>query len=178
MLYEQGERKKGVDLWKESVAMNASPVALRNLAYDARINGDIASALSYMKQAVELENNSIDKVFSEEYMDLLLSQQKYAEVWDYYQKLPLGRKSADRINVLAGLAAVRLDEYAFVEELFKKDLACVREGDTSLTDMFFTRQARALMKEKGLDEQQAETYARRNTVPPSHIDFRMFVKKE
>jgi hypothetical protein len=110
-------------------------------------------------------------------MDLLLSQQKYSEVWDYYQKLPHDRKSADRINILAGLAAVRLDEYAFVDELFQKDLACVREGDTSLTDMFFTRQARALMKEKGIDEQQAETYVRKNTIPPSHIDFRMFDKE-
>jgi hypothetical protein len=34
------------------------------------------------------------------------------------------------------------------------------------------------MKEKGMDEQQAEAYAAKNIIPPSHIDFRMFVKEQ
>jgi hypothetical protein len=176
LLYEQGERDEGARLWKESVELKASPVVLRNLACHARLKGDSASAVLYMKQAVELEGNKIDKVFSEEYMDILLSQKKYAEAWDYYRNLPPDIKAADKVSVLAGLAAVQLDEFGFVEELLRRDLACIREGDNSLTDIFFLWQTRKLMKEKGMVEKQAETYVHENIIPPSHIDFRMFVK--
>jgi hypothetical protein len=177
LLYEQGERDAGARLWKESAELKASPVALRNLACHARLKGDSVSAVLYMKQAVELEDNKMDRALSEEYMDLLLLQKKYAEVWDYYRNLPPDIKSADKVSVLAGLAAVRLDEFGFVEELLQRDLACIREGDNSLTDIFFLWQARKLMKEKGMDEKQAEAYVHKNIIPPSHIDFRMFVKE-
>jgi hypothetical protein len=176
LLYEQGERDEGARLWKESAEQKASPVALRNLACHARLKGDSGSAVSYMKQAAELEGNKIDKVFTEEYLDTLLSQKKYAQAWDYYRDLPPDIQRADKVSVLAGLAAVRLDEFGFVEELLQRDFACIREGDNSLTDIFFLWQARKLMKEKGMDEKQAEAYVNKNITPPSHIDFRMFVK--
>jgi hypothetical protein len=177
MLYEFGEQDAGIKLWKESVSMKASPVALRNIAYDARLKGDLTSAASYMKQAVELEDGKIDKAFSEEYMEILLLQKKYDEVWEYFQNLPPHRKSADRISVLAGLAAVRLDKYDFIENLLLRDLACIREGDNSLTDIFFLWQTKKMMKEKRMEEQEAEAYVRKKIRPPSHIDFRMFVKE-
>ena len=89
----------------------------------------------------------------------------------------MDRKTADRINVLAGLAAVRLDEFTFVEGLLTRDLACVREGDNSLTDIFFLWQIKKAMQEKHLDEKQAEAYVIKNIIHPRHIDFRMFIKE-
>jgi tetratricopeptide (TPR) repeat protein len=179
MLYELGERDIGVKLWKESVDLRPSPIALRNLAYNAKINGDFESAIAYMRKAVDLEAQRIDKVFSEEYMDLLLSQNKYGDVWEFYQKLPEAVKAADRVGVLTGLAAVHLGELTFVEELLGRDLACVREGDNSLTDMFFCWQCQKLLKrpDNTMNEAEAEVYVRKNIKPPSHIDFRMFVKE-
>jgi tetratricopeptide (TPR) repeat protein len=176
MLYELGERAEGVRLWKESVEMNPSPIALRNLAYDARVKGDMSSAVSYMKRAID-PDNAVDKAFSEEYMDLLLTAKKYQEVWEYYQNLPPEKRAEDRISVLAGLAAVRLNEYTFVEALLKRDLACVREGDNSLTDIFFLWQTQKTMKEKHTEENEAAAYVCQNIMPPGNIDFRMFVKE-
>jgi tetratricopeptide (TPR) repeat protein len=179
MLYELGERDAGVRFWKESVDMKPSPIAFRNLAYNAKVNNDFGSAISYMKKAIDLEAQKIDKAFSEEYMEILLSQNQYSEVWEFYQKLPEAVKAADRISVLAGLAAVHLDEFAFVEELLGRDLACIREGDNSLTDIFFYWQRQKVLKrpDNNMDEVQADIYVRKNIKPPVHIDFRMFVKE-
>ena len=178
MLYEQGERDAGVQAWQESIEMKPSPVAFRNLAYNARLHMNGDAALAYMQKAVDLESQKIDKAFSEEYMDMLLAQEKYKEAWEFYKKLPEAVQSADRVSVLAGLAAVRLGEFGFVEELLKRDLACVREGDNSLTDIFFLWQTKKIMKERGMDEKQAEALVRKELFPPSNIDFRMFVKEE
>ena len=93
-------------LFIENSHMKASPLAFRNLAYNARLQMDFDAALAYMQKAIALENQKIDKVFSEEYMDLLLAQKKYKDVWAFCQKLPAAVQSADRVSVLAGLAAV------------------------------------------------------------------------
>jgi hypothetical protein len=176
MLYELGEWEAGRQAWRESLEIKASPIALRNLAFDARRRRDFDGALSYMRRAVELEDCKIDKAFTEEYLELLLETGKYGEAWEYYQKLPARIQGADRVSVLAGLAAVRLDQFAFVEELLKRDLACVREGDNSLTDIFFMWQKRKAVLEQGMEEDRAEAWVRKNITPPRHIDFRMFIK--
>ena len=72
MEYENGNRTAGISEWKKSLGQKASPFAYRNLAYDEKQQGNQNQAIEYMKKAVELEDNKIDKVFSEEYMALLL----------------------------------------------------------------------------------------------------------
>ena len=80
----------------------------------------------------------------------------------------------------AGLAAVELAEpdFPFIEALFTRDIACIREGDNTLTDLYARYHVRKLLMEPGstMTQQEAEAYVAENCIPPRHIDFRMVVK--
>ena len=178
MYYEQGRRAEGVEQWKLSLDHCRSPFALRNLAYDAKANGNMEEALQYMREAVAIEDGKIDKAFSEELMDILLAVGNYQEAWDYYHSLPTEMKSQDRLTMQAGVAGVELDHFDFAEALFTRDIACIREGDNTLTDLYERFNVRKLMQreENPMTQQEAEEYVKKNCIPPRHIDFRMFVK--
>ena len=180
MLYELGQRKEAAEQWKKSVERHPSPFALRNLAYDARQRGDIGQAVMLMKEAVDLERYSIDKAFSEELMDLLLAAGEYEHAWQFYLKLPEELRVQDRLSMQAGVAGVELEEpdWLFIEALFSRDIACIREGDNTLTDLFARYQVRRVMMESNNKRslREAEQYVKKNCIPPRHIDFRMVVK--
>lgn len=180
MLYELGRREEGVDQWKKSLEMERSPFTLRNLAYDARLKGETDQAIEWMEEAVRLEGFSIDRAFSEELMDLYLAGGKFDKAWEFYQKLPEELKAQDRLSMQAGVASMELAEpdFAFAEALFTRDMACIREGDNTLTDLYRRYQVRSLLAEPGnaMTQKEAEDYVDQNCAPPAWIDFRMVIK--
>lgn len=177
--YENGNRQAGVEEWKKSIEEKPSPFAYRNLAYDAKMQGDLKQALLWMEQAVTLENNEMDKVFSEEYMQLLLDAGEYRKAWEYYENLPEERRQSDRLTLQAGLAGVEIGEMGFVDNIFEREFSCIREGDTSLTDLYYRYHVKKFMEENaGVDEEEAVRYVEENCIPPEEIDFRMFVKRK
>ena len=180
MLYELGRREEGVKQWQASVEEQPSPFALRNLAYDARLKGNIDQAASLMEQAVALEGFTIDKAFSEELMDLFLATKQYQKAWDFYHTLPEQFQRQDRLSMQAGVAAVELPEpdFAFAESLFTRDIACIREGDNTLTDLYSRLHVRKLMLDPAntMTQEEAEAYVNEHCQPPRWIDFRMVMK--
>ncbi|MDC7290355.1 DUF5107 domain-containing protein [Blautia schinkii] len=178
--YELGARSEGVKQWQISFGLCPSAFTLRNLAYDARLNGDVEEALKLMKECIEIEDNGIDKIFSEEYMDLLLDNRSFEEAWNYYRGLPAERQDSDRLTLQAALAGVELKEYAFVEQVLSREFACIREGDTSLTDLFFRFQEQKMLDspDNMLSQDEVRSYVLKHCTPPGEIDFRMFVKKQ
>lgn len=180
MEYELGDCSEGVKEWQVSLKLCPSPFTLRNLAYDARVHGEMEQALKLMKEAVELEDNRIDEIFSEEYMDLLLVNRRFEEAWNYYHSLPGDRKDSDRLTLQAGLGGVELKEYAFVENVLSREFACIREGDTSLTDLYFRLQEQKLLDrpDNTMSVDEVRKYVQEHSKPPKEIDFRMFVKRE
>ena len=180
MLYELGRREEGAAQWEKSLELQRSPFTLRNLAYDARMKGDLDRAVSLMEESVALEGFAIDKVFSEEMMDLYLATGQFEKAWNFYNSLPESFRSQDRLSMQAGVAAVELPEpdYAFVEELFTRDIACIREGDNTLTDLYSRLHVRKLLldPDNKMTQAEAEAYVKENCKPPRWIDFRMVVK--
>ncbi|MDO4274970.1 MAG: DUF5107 domain-containing protein [Eubacteriales bacterium] len=179
MEYERGNRKAGAEAWENSLKLCPSPFTLRNLAWDRRLDGDMDKAVELMKGAVEKEDNGIDKIFSEEYMDLLLENGKFGQAWAYYQKLPEERKKGERLTLQAALAGVELKEYSFVEKVLSREFACIREGDNSLTDLFTRYHVLKKLDEpeNTMTLKEAQEYVEKNCIPPKEIDFRMFVKR-
>ena len=55
-------------------------------------------------------------------------------------------------------AAIEIDEFAFLEEAFKRDYALIREGETLIGDIWF-----AYAKKKGIPESEI----------PAHLDMRV-----
>lgn len=180
MLYELGRRAEGVEQWEISLRMRRSAFALRNLAYDAKLKGEAEAATALMEEAVALEQHRIDKGFSEELMDLLLKTGQYEKAWTFYQALPETLRSQDRLTMQAGLATVELPEpdFALIESIFTRDIACIREGDNTLTDLYAKYHVRRLLLQPGntMTPAEAEAYVKENCRPPRFIDFRMVVK--
>jgi tetratricopeptide (TPR) repeat protein len=174
MLYENYEFEKGIKVLEKYLNLRESPWTLRNLAFAAWRKGESDKAVELMKRSAELENNRIDKAFSEEYLDMLLQSQKYKEAWAYIEKVPERIRNSDRILMQAGAAAVETDNLDFVESMLDREFSSVREGDDILVDMWFKFKTKKTAKERGVPESQ-ELYkeVRSQMTPPENIDFRM-----
>jgi hypothetical protein len=171
LYWENREFKKAIDLWQKA---GNNPLAVRNLAYAASWNDDTAAALSSMEQAFDLEKGKLDQAFAEEYLKLLISAKDYKKAWKVYTSLPPEPAKSERIRIYAGLAAVEIGEYAYLDELFKIELSIIREGETSLTDIWFKAEAQKLAKTKKVPYSiEILEEVKKTRVPPANIDFRM-----
>ena len=86
---------------------------------------------------------------------------KYLEVFEKYAKLPASMKEEELLYVKACEAAIKLNEFEFLEEAFKREYALIREGETIISDIWFE-----YAKKKGIPE----------TEIPKHLDMRMTSK--
>jgi hypothetical protein len=173
LLWEELKCGEAVDIW-EKLAKEGDLLALRNLASARQIEGDAKAALGLMKKAFAREKGGTDQAFAEEYFRLLLSFGKYDELWTAYKALPEKTASKERLRLLAGQAAVEVGEYAFIGDLFSRELAVIQEGETTLTDIWFKAEAQKLAVKRGApysDELLREV--KKTLTPPKHIDFRM-----
>ena len=174
MKYENFDFDGGIKEWEESLEIKENPWALRNLSVAEQRMNNLKKASEYMERAVKLEDNKIDKAFTEEYFDLLIKLGQFDKIWKIYNTLPEERKKDDRIRIQAGYAAVELDNIEFVESLTKCEFACIREGDNLLVDMWFKYATKQEAKKRGVpysDELYSEVRA--TQLPPANFDFRM-----
>jgi len=126
----------------------------------------------------------VDSAFAVEYMLYLLTRKKYQKAWDLYESLPEHMKQVDRLLLCAAKAAIKLRKLDFVEEVFTREFAVIREGEATLTDVWFEYSALKLAKERGMgDDVRGEVLADlmeeawNICPPPRSIDFRMSYSK-
>jgi tetratricopeptide (TPR) repeat protein len=177
MKYEGFCFGNGIGEWKKSLEFERTPWALRNLAVSEKRAGRLDEAIRYMEEALVLENNCVDRAFTEEYFDLLIAAGMFEKLWVAYQNLPEDRKTSDRILMQAGYVAVELNELDFVEIISEKEFANIREGDNLLVDMWFKYAAKREAEKRSIsfsDELYRET--RTTKLSPANIDFRMVDK--
>lgn len=173
MAYEVGDEDKAVACWEESVAIEPSAVACRNLAAAAARRGDEQGAAAWMEKALMLPGATDDWALAEEYLEILNHAGRFSDVWAAYEKLPEGTKEAERVQLTVAKAAMELGNSEFVMGLFSRDYASIRENDTILSDLWFKIQAQRIAAERGVpvdDALMAEAMLR--FPPPSNIDFR------
>ncbi|MBQ4158196.1 MAG: hypothetical protein IJD86_08670, partial [Clostridia bacterium] len=83
-------------------------------------------------------------------------------------------KKDDRSRLFAGMAAYEIGNYDFLEELFSEQHATIREGETSLTDLWFGMEANREAKKRGTTvTPELLEEIRLTKIPPREIDFRM-----
>lgn len=135
---------------------------------------DFSQALAYMEQAFQVSQSCPDRALAEEYLNLLIDSGRYEEAWRFYHTLSEEHAGNDRIQIIVGAAALKLNEEAFLNELFKKEFAVVREGEMLIIDLWYSYQAQKIaerMNEPLSDNHLEE--AKRNCPPPNNIDFRI-----
>ena len=174
MQAELGDFSAARESFEKSLACKENIWALRNLAYTYRLDKDVSKAREYYTRVFALPEAFVDQAFSEEYLNLLVGEKDFEAAWAFFQTIPAALQAKDRITLTAGTAAVETGHLEFVENLFDRSFAVIREGENSTTDIWFRWRARKLAQERGVPyTEEILEEARKYYRPPANLDFRM-----
>ena len=170
---EAGREAEAEALWRQ-VGGEYKPMAERNLAVLCQRRGDEEGAVSHMKASLAAGGDREDAAYTREYIQMLLTLKRYQAAWDAFAAAPEETQKDDRVSILAGVAAIEVGEYAYMDEMFRMPHAAVREGETSLTDLWFRCEAAREAEKRGVKVTDQLVEEMRHTLtPPREIDFRM-----
>lgn len=181
---ENARREKTAEeAWRASLAEQPSFWVYRNLAQLEERRGNTEAAGDYYEKAIAMEGAFADYALAAEYMGFLLHHKRFAETWQLFERLPEGCRTVDRVQIYAARAAVQVGQLDYLAGFFARPHHDVREGETSLTDVWFAYCARRMAAERGIEQptvEQLETLideAWDSCPPPEDIDFRMSFDK-
>jgi hypothetical protein len=172
LLAHDGETEAAKAALEKSISLNPSPWAYRCLAVLSEGEGDMKNAVGLYKTAVAiLPHRSIC-------IESVKTMMKYdpAEVPGYIASLPLAIRSLPRIRFAELSAFVKLGRLDEAEDSFNSHLVIpdIREGEVSLTDVWFELQARREAARVGKEYDGTFLKNARDTLnPPGWLDFRM-----
>ena len=75
------------------------------------------------------------------YLQLLLTAERFEQLWKIYTEIISIRCPSERIDLAAAKAALRLGHYQFLEQIFTRTFAQIREGESTLVAIWFEYQA-------------------------------------
>lgn len=180
MQMERGEEAEAEASWKRSIALAPSAWAWRNLAVLSLRRKEVGLALEQYAQAWQLaaQAGNIPAGLAVEYMRILHANQHDQTAWEVFESLPEPVRSADRIQMLRGEVALVLNDLDTVEEVLRSEYAEVREGENTLSDLWFELHTRREAARTGREiDDELRSEVRKRFPPPHHIDFRMSVEK-
>ena len=171
-------------VWNESIEQKPSIIAYRNLAFLENKAENFELAEKYYDAALAMEGAYDDYALVSEYLRFLSAQKKYEKVWEIYGGLPENCKKVDRIRITVAKAAVKLHHIDYLEGFFAEEHYDIREGEVSLTDIWFEFCALKMAAERGITDITLEVLD--NLIdeawdiypPDKSIDFRMTVNKK
>jgi tetratricopeptide (TPR) repeat protein len=178
---EDNERRTAIAEreWKRSIELSPSYLAYRNLARLEIQRNNNAAAIDYYQKAIGIQGAFDDYALAAEYSVFLTMIKEYQMLWDFYNSLPENCRNADRIKMQTAIAAVKLDQIDYLEVFFAEEHYDIREGENSLTDIWFEFCARKMAKERGISKLDDEILdklideAWEKCPPDESIDFRM-----
>ena len=186
--YSEEENKrqteKARELWLLSVKEKENYWAYRNLAVLEQQEGNLDLTEKYYDLAIACEGAFDDFALASEYMTFLLKAKKFSKLRELYLTLPDNCKEVDRVKISAAQAAVKLGDLDYLKGFFTEEHYDIREGESSLTDVWFEYCALKLAKERGIENPDQKTIdslideAWDICPPDKAIDFRMSSDKK
>jgi len=174
MAFENGDLEKAEKCFKGVKNAKLRPQAIRNRSQIALRQGNEDEAIALMKKACEAGGDELDAAYKRELLQLLNKAKRFQESWDAFEAASEITKKDDRSRLFAGMAAYEIGNYDFLEELFTEQHATIREGETSLTDLWFGMEANREAKKRGVTvTPELLEEIRLTKIPPREIDFRM-----
>ncbi len=165
--------------WKESIVLQPSAWAYRNLAVLKLRQGEQAEGFRLYELAWETAQaaGSPPAALAVEYLQKLCEAGQYSRGMQVLRSLPPAAQEAERVQILLGQMAMALGDLETVERVLDREFATVREGETVLTDLWFELHARreAARSGRALDEALRKEVQALNP-PPARLDFRSFTE--
>ena len=161
--------------WEESLAACETPWARRNLAVLAREEERTEEAGDLYVAAVRQRSNLFP--LAVECGRFLLEAERAQDWLDLVeQSLVEPVRSAGRIRLLEGQAALAVGDFDRVEKILSENLVIddLREGERSLSHLWFEFHEKKLSTEEGIPIDDALKERVKKEFPvPEHLDFRM-----
>ncbi len=174
---EAGDEAGAADAWRESLRHAPSPWACRNLAVLARRQGRLQAATAWYGRAWALapRSGSSGVALAAEYLELLCALELWPLAGQVVDTLPPAVAHADRVQLLIARRALAMGDLRTVERVLSREPVSVREGESSLTDLWYGLWARRLTGDagRGRDPVVRREIARLYPLP-WHLDFRSF----
>lgn len=178
MRFERGNIDGAREAWEASVAAADNPWAHRNLGALADLRGDLQAAVASYRRAFELQPGCTP--LAVEYGRMLLKAGLPGEWIDVYASLPANVREQGRFQLLYAQALLETDRLDDALEIVKAEpeVTDLREGENSLTDIWYRIHERKLLASGEAPEGDLRDYVQENYPPPARIDFRMRTKKD
>ncbi len=172
MRHEANDLLGARDAWVLSVHRTPSSWAYRNLAVLEQRAGHNQAAYEYMQSAWQtgprLPNLAV------EFAGIMEACGKWDELKQFLSNLPAEYSTHERIMLAVGKLALHFNELDGVEQILQHNFANIREGEVTLTDLWFALQAKRISDEQGVPLDDAlRARVRRELTPPSRLDYRM-----
>jgi hypothetical protein len=160
------------EAWDRSVRCRLNGWALRNLSVLEGRAGHATAARDLLCRA--WETGPKVAALALEYGRALIDAQDYEALGVFLKGLPESIRSHERLRIISAQAALDRGDLDEVEGLFDHEFATNREGEVTLTDLWFGVHERRLAARENLPIDDAlRQRVRREFPPPRHIDFRM-----
>ena len=160
--------------WLRSVEVRPSAWALRNLAVLDREEGALDAAAEGYRRAMELAPDVLP--LAVEAAGALVDMGKAADALGLIASLPAAFRAAGRVRLAQARAALSLGDLPRVRALLESgiDVPDIREGESSLDELWFAYQERRIAAEEGtpIDSSLRERVVRDFPVPLVY-EFRM-----
>ena len=178
------QTEKARQLWLESVTQRPNYWAYRNLAVLEDTDGHDDLAEKYYNLAINMEGAFDDCGLASEYLAYLSRKKKFEQIWQIYEILPENCRRFDRIRISVAQAALKLNRLDYLNEFFNEEHYDIREGESTLTNIWFEYCALQMAKQRGISPVDEATI---NSLideawdlypPAENIDFRMSSDKK
>jgi hypothetical protein len=187
MKMEGGDTEGARAAWRTSVQRARNGWALRNLAQIELRAGNEKGAAELLAEAVRecaredtrahagtRRAGRPHHALAGEYVALLLKLKRLEAAEELLGSLPAQVRRAERLQMAAGWVALHFDRFEEVEETLQQDFATVREGELTLSELWFGLQEKKLARAEGVEVDEAlRARVRKEFPPPYEIDFRM-----
>jgi len=177
MRHYAGDRDGARWAWEQSLKHNVTPWALRNLALQAQEEGRLDDAVALYVDAFRMRPDL--RPLAVECGRALIEIGQPKKWIDLLEETPAALRADGRIRLLEAQAALNLDDFGTVERIFaeKPIVNDMREGEVSLSQLWFEFHERRLSKAEGVPVDNAlRARVLREYPLPEEFDFRMMVE--
>jgi tetratricopeptide (TPR) repeat protein len=169
---EAGALAKAREHLRSSRALQENAAACRCLALLEEHEGNFDAARSAYRQAWALCGN--DRNLAVEIGEFYVRHQEHAAFDAFVAALPASIAGHERIALMQAQIALERGDYSAVRRLLQREFATIREGELSLSGLWFTAYIKEAEGRAGRELTAPEKLRlMQEFPPPQQIDFRM-----